>query len=141
VRELLNPAMDAARASSSPMPLTPLERLQLRDRLQELWREQVETLSTAAVRAHTASPEPGSESVARQLSTARIKLTELEAAMHRMDARRFGLCEVCAGAIEFEDLLVRPQARRCPTCAAEANDLPNQGPSSDPPGMASQERS
>lgn len=112
-----------------------MERLELRDRLQELWREQVETLSTAAVRAHTASSESASEAVALQLSVARMNLTELEAAMHRMDARRFGLCEVCAGAISIEELLVRPHARRCASCAAGADDVPNQVPSGGPLGM------
>lgn len=141
MREVRNHATDAARASSPPMSLTPMERLQLRDRLQELWREQVETLSTAAVRAHTESPEPACESVAQQLSAARIKLTELEAAMHRMDARRFGLCEVCAGAIGIDELLVRPHARRCPGCAAEADDLPTRVLFAGSSGMPSQERS
>lgn len=119
------------------MPLTPMERLQLRDRLQELWREQVETLSTAAVRAHTSSTASASESVAQQLSVARVKLTELEAAMHRMDARRFGLCEVCAGTISFDELLVSPHARRCASCVAGADGLPRHVPSCGSLGMPS----
>jgi hypothetical protein len=60
---------DPARSSVSSPPLTPMEPLQLRNRLQETWREQVEILSTTAVRAHMA--------------------------MHRLDTRRYGLCEVC----------------------------------------------
>lgn len=116
---------DPARSSVSSPPLTPMERLQLRDRLQGLWREQVGILSTAAVRAHMASPDGAvGESVARQLSLARRNLTELEAAMHRMDARRYGLCEVCALAIEIDELLVRPQVRRCPSCRVLADDRP-----------------
>jgi DnaK suppressor protein len=111
-------AMSNRRASVSvPGVLTPLQRLQLRDRLQELWRAQVEIISTAGVRFQLAVLGPGSDSswasVEDRLAAARVRLTDLEAAMRRMDARRYGTCDRCHQPMTFDELLAMPEKTSC----------------------------
>ena len=43
-------------------------------------------------------------------------LRELEAALARLEAGRFGECSECGGEIEYERLLVFPTAKRCLRC-------------------------
>jgi DnaK suppressor protein len=114
-------AMSNRRASVSvPGVLTPLQRLQLRDRLQELWRAQVEIISTAGVRFQLAAQGRGSDSsralVEDRLAVARVRLTELEAAMRRMDARRYGICDRCHQPMTFDELLATPEKTSCASC-------------------------
>ena len=84
-------AMSNRKASVAvPVPLTPLHRLQLRDRLQQLWRTQVEIISTAGVRSQLMlnhGSDSSRASVEGCLAMARARLTDFEAAMRRMDAR------------------------------------------------------
>lgn len=98
---------------------SPLERLQLREQLQDLWRRQVEILAVVDDRAGTkrlsASRIEESE-LARQLAAARADLREVEAAMQRMDRRCYGICEQCAEPIPTVDLFAAPQRRRCSGC-------------------------
>jgi RNA polymerase-binding transcription factor DksA len=111
-------AMSHGKASLGvPGALTPLQRLQLRDRLQELWRAQVEIISTAGVRFQLAVHNRGSDSsrapVEDRLAAARVRLTELEAAMRRMDARRYGTCDRCHQPMTFDELLATPEKTSC----------------------------
>jgi DnaK suppressor protein len=111
-------AMSIGKASVGvPDLLTPLQRLQLRDRLQELWRAQVEIISTAGVRFQLAAQGRGSDSsralVEDRLAVARVRLTELEAAMRRMDARRYGTCDRCHQPMTFDELLAMPEKTSC----------------------------
>lgn len=109
-------------------PLSPLERLHLREQLQDLWREQLEIVTVVDYRVGTrqadaAGVEP--DELARQRTTARRLLVEVEAAMHRMDCRRYGVCEVCAEPIPIVDLLMAPHRRCCAGCdglATEASE-------------------
>jgi DnaK suppressor protein len=100
-----------------PGVLTPLQRLQLRDRLQELWRAQVEIISTAGVRFHLAAVDRGGDSsrasVEDRLAAARVRLTDLEAAMRRMDVRRYGTCDRCHQPMTFDELLATPEKTSC----------------------------
>jgi RNA polymerase-binding transcription factor DksA len=102
--------------------LEPLERLSLRDQLQELWRAKVEQITTLAVRFHSIEPDfdPDEEPalVAEHLARLRLELNEVEAAMRRMDVGRFGECERCESAIDYDELTARPHRRRCSTCDA-----------------------
>jgi RNA polymerase-binding transcription factor DksA len=47
---------------------------------------------------------------------ARFALTEIEAALARMDSGRYGICETCAKAIAVERLEILPMAALCLRC-------------------------
>jgi DnaK suppressor protein len=102
--------------------LQPLERLSLRDRLQDLWRAKVEDITALAFRFHSAESDPDSAenqaTLAKRLAHLRLDLTEVEAAMRRMDVGRYGGCESCAGSIPYDQLTMQPDRRRCSTCEA-----------------------
>lgn len=49
---------------------------------------------------------------------ARLHLAEVDAAMQRLDAGTYGVCEGCTGAIGDARLEARPVARTCIDCAA-----------------------
>jgi RNA polymerase-binding transcription factor DksA len=53
--------------------------------------------------------------------TALTRLREIDAALARADAGTYGACERCGGAIPPERLEVRPAARTCVACAAQAS--------------------
>lgn len=48
---------------------------------------------------------------------ARRSLDEIDAALERLDAGRYGVCERCAARIPVARLAARPTARRCVPCA------------------------
>ncbi|MCE7884808.1 MAG: hypothetical protein DYH08_13290 [Actinobacteria bacterium ATB1] len=48
----------------------------------------------------------------------RENLEDVEAALARMDAGKYGICEKCEGPINPERLEVLPSARLCVSCAA-----------------------
>jgi|SRR5450432_1433279 len=48
--------------------------------------------------------------------TERLALAEIEAALGRLAAGRFGWCQQCGAAITTERLAEIPQARYCPAC-------------------------
>lgn len=48
------------------------------------------------------------------------EITEIRAALDRMDGARYGMCEDCGQEIVRERLVVVPHARRCADCAASA---------------------
>jgi RNA polymerase-binding transcription factor DksA len=47
---------------------------------------------------------------------ARMVLTDVEAALQRMDQGVYGTCQVCRHPIDREWLMIRPQARYCGRC-------------------------
>jgi DnaK suppressor protein len=51
------------------------------------------------------------------LDRAERSLVELTAAQQRLDAGRYGRCEVCGAEIPVERLLARPEARTCVSCS------------------------
>jgi len=50
------------------------------------------------------------------LAAARVRLTEYDDALERLDAGTYGSCEVCARPIPPERLAARPAARTCVGC-------------------------
>src|SRR6185312_8703903 len=76
--------------------------------------------------ATSAHPRPRSPSVApmtevdraRQLDAIEADLADVEHALARLEAGSYETCEVCAGTIEADVLVVTAVARRCVTCAA-----------------------
>lgn len=101
-------------------PLEPLERLSLRDRLQDLWRAKVEHITALAVRFHATDTEmdlvEDPAMLAKRLAHLRLDLTEIEAAMRRLDVGHYGRCESCTAAIPYDQLTVQPDRRRCASC-------------------------
>jgi RNA polymerase-binding transcription factor DksA len=62
--------------------------------------------------------EQAAETLNRELDSsvevrAREELAEVEAALHRLDIGRYGLCEVCGGEIAEARLEAMPAARYC----------------------------
>jgi RNA polymerase-binding protein DksA len=56
--------------------------------------------------------------VARLGDKSRQGLTEVDAALARIDAGTYGKCTLCGGAIPVERLEARPQAATCVPCAS-----------------------
>jgi DnaK suppressor protein len=51
------------------------------------------------------------------LAAARQRISEVDDALHRLDAGTYGVCERCAQPIAEERLVARPFARHCMACA------------------------
>ncbi|HKC26571.1 MAG TPA: TraR/DksA C4-type zinc finger protein [Jatrophihabitans sp.] len=60
------------------------------------------------------------EQLAALREQARQHLDELELALQRLAAGRYGVCETCGAPIGEERLAARPFARQCVSCAAKA---------------------
>jgi RNA polymerase-binding transcription factor DksA len=105
--------------------LVPLERLHLREVLQELWRLQVRqiTLLSLAMYDDLDAEEPvaaaGQRTVTSHddaLALARTGLEQLEAAMRQLDDGSYGRCASCGSAIGFAALMADPLATACLRC-------------------------
>jgi len=76
--------------------LSPLERLQLRDALQDQWRDQVRLITELSVELHTALGDDRTDEFNRaaglsyEIGEARLRLTEIEEAMRRLDQTAVG---------------------------------------------------
>lgn len=104
--------------------LTPLQRLQLRDALQDLWRDQVHLITLLSL-ANNDDPGAADETAAATamragtaLAAARRRLDEIEQAMHRLDRRDYPRCRRCGVPVEFDLLMRRPERRDCAECTA-----------------------
>jgi RNA polymerase-binding transcription factor DksA len=69
----------------------------------------------------------GTEEYLTEVNTALIEneqylVTESRAALERLDAGKFGLCENCGKPIAKERLNAMPYARYCVDCAAKLNE-------------------
>jgi RNA polymerase-binding transcription factor DksA len=95
------------------------------------WQERLEMVTEFSVAYHDAreaaadaSSGPDARCAARRRASAalhcavseRIALGEIEAALARLAAGRFGWCEQCAVAITAARLTETPHARCCPEC-------------------------
>jgi RNA polymerase-binding transcription factor DksA len=105
--------------------LTPLERLRLRDLLQDSWRDEVRRITELSLELHTALDPAADcdvvpESVAAALSEARLRLGEIERAMSRLDDRSYGRCAACFGTIPYCALVDDPAGRYCDECRSAA---------------------
>jgi len=56
--------------------------------------------------------------VSALLATARGRLIDLDAALARLDAGTYGICETCGHPIPPERLAARPASRTCVNCAS-----------------------
>jgi DnaK suppressor protein len=122
---------DLARRSPAHLPAGPAADLpRWRDRLEQLWLRQVEEIidvSAAFHEAASARPAGGRPEAAghdpRRLrpilvraAVAHRALAEIEAALGRLDAGRYGICGHCGLGLQAGWLDASPQARYCPAC-------------------------
>jgi hypothetical protein len=106
--------------------LTPLQRLHLREVLQDLWRVQVRQITLLSLARYddletedaTAGMAGGGGSVQfdQPLAQARETLERLESAMRRLDDGSHGRCRTCGSAIGFAALMVDPLLSSCLRC-------------------------
>jgi len=118
-----------------PQQLTPLERLQLRDALQDRWREQVRQITLLSLArydfedAEQVSLAAGAlteeSSLDWSIARARARLEDLEKAMRRLDDRSYGRCLRCGEPIGFTRLAQTPEESNCGNCPYGAAALPN----------------
>jgi RNA polymerase-binding transcription factor DksA len=105
---------------------------QRRALLEARWRESVERITALSIAYHDAaqlapSGLPASHGrhsrrarrLARQAAAERHALAEIEAALERITARRYGWCEQCSRLIGMARLAAQPQARYCAACDRE----------------------
>jgi DnaK suppressor protein len=96
-----------------------------------LWRDRLERVTELSVAYHDAddaasdvASDGGTRLAARRQATGilhlavteRRALAEIEAALNRLAAGRFGWCEQCGGVITTARLVRTPQARYCASC-------------------------
>lgn len=112
--------------------LSPLQRLHLRDALQDMWRDQVCRITELSVELHDALRDVYASGTARLLPRpvtaavveARFRLTEIERAMQRLDDRTYGRCTGCGTNIPFEALALRPEVEACSDCHSAPRHAP-----------------
>lgn len=92
--------------------------------LEARWQQQQELVTGLSLACHDARQAasgpgrgPGARQAARRGAAAgRLALAEIEAALARLAAGRFGWCQRCGTAITAARLGEIPQARCCPAC-------------------------
>lgn len=55
-------------------------------------------------------------------SSAQTEVRQIEAALARLEAGRYGICSRCGGPIQEQRLAAVPYADRCRTCAGEPGE-------------------
>ncbi len=71
---------------------------------------------------YEAAPEPRSEAVRREL-------TDIEAALARIEQGRYGRCLSCGGPMGLQRLRAIPEARYCVACSGQPHELDSHDPS------------
>lgn len=102
-----------------------------RDRLEQLWRLQVEEIIELSLTYHEAAsaaepdrlpdnadiPGPADlQPILARAALAHQALAEIEAALGRIDTARYGICERCGLLLHESWLTASPQRRYCPDC-------------------------
>jgi len=101
-----------------------------RDRLERLWRRQVEEIIELSLAYHEAASAKRAAdrqelAVARsrrlqqtraRTASAHHALAEIEAALARIDAGSYGICEQCGERLRADWLEASPQLRYCQRC-------------------------
>lgn len=109
-------------------------RAESRQVLEEQWRrlvaELVElSLDMCDVQASVAAPgkrlDVGAideiRSTAHRIAERRLALREIEAALARLDAGVYGMCETCGAAVDEAELRMTPTARYCDRCGSRGH--------------------
>ncbi|MEV7035886.1 TraR/DksA C4-type zinc finger protein [Streptomyces sp. NPDC093272] len=83
-------------------------------------QEQLQQLSATATTRADASPDRGdtsrTEVCVSLAASAVMVLSDVEAALTRMDQDTYGTCQLCRGTVALERLMIVPQARYCARC-------------------------
>ncbi len=98
--------------------------------LEARWQARVREVTELSLAYHVAAAAapggtgdgegyPEIQALIRRTVAARRKLADLEEALGRLAAGRFGSCEECGSAIPAVLLTAMPEARYCPRCDAE----------------------
>ncbi len=82
--------------------------------------QQLAELATAELEAAASADEARRELTKALSAGARQALTEIEAALQRLSAGTFGVCEQCRTAIADERLEILPMTRYCTPCQRSA---------------------
>lgn len=78
-------------------------------------------LEGTAQRQTDRDPPPDLDAQARITRAELFELSEIDAALSRIELGTYGHCEVCDGAIGRQRLLALPHARRCIDCTQPAS--------------------
>jgi DnaK suppressor protein len=118
-----------AMAGSRPLDAMPGGLAQWRSLLETRWRDRLERVTALSVAYHEAAQSAPSgppdsrgpsarraRQLAREAVTERQALAEIEAALDRIAAGRYGWCEQCRRPISAALLAAQPQARYCGAC-------------------------
>ncbi|HEY2316648.1 MAG TPA: hypothetical protein VGH96_23815 [Streptosporangiaceae bacterium] len=116
-------------AAGQPVQPGPASLAQRRALLEARWRDRLERVTALSLAYHDAAQAAPSglpsdrgaasrraRQIARQAVAERQALAEIEAALDRIAARRYGWCEQCSRPISAALLATEPQARYCPAC-------------------------
>jgi RNA polymerase-binding transcription factor DksA len=107
-----------------------------RERLERLWRRQVEEIIELSLAYHEAAsaepatgrPEPAAarsrrlQQIRARAASAHHGLAEIEAALARIDAASYGICEQCGERLRADWLEAFPQLRYCRRCRPPGPD-------------------
>jgi DnaK suppressor protein len=126
----------SAPAAQRAVHLGPSGLAQRRAQLEARWRDRLERVTALSLAYHDAaqyspSGTPGdggavprrARQIGRQAVAERQALAEIEAALDRMTAGQYGLCEQCGRQISAALLAVQPQARYCAACGRRPSHL------------------
>jgi len=107
--------------------LTSLERIELREALQDRWRAHMRLFTLLSLHYDVAeseagSPDPWLDATATELAMrrSRLRLASIEQAMRRLDDGTFGRCGTCGGAIGYARLVHAPEESDCDRCRTGA---------------------
>jgi RNA polymerase-binding transcription factor len=114
--------------STEQRPRAVLGGPQWRALLEARWQARLAELTELSLAYHAAAEsiaggraEPaGSQALLRRAVVARRKLEDVEEALGRLAAGRYGRCEQCGSAIPDGLLGLMPETRYCPRCDAGA---------------------
>lgn len=96
--------------------------------LEEQWRTRIDEISSLSVQLYTLRDPEGADADAiagradeqgmleRRLNAARGAAVEIEAALRRLEAGTYGLCERCSRSVGRARLEALPHARLCAPC-------------------------
>jgi RNA polymerase-binding transcription factor DksA len=111
--------------SAQAEPLTPPERIELREALQDRWRAQRRLITLLSLHRDVAEREAGSpdpwidaSAAERAIHRARVRLASIERAMRRLDDGAYGWCGSCGSAIDVARLIHAPEEGQCDGCRA-----------------------
>ena len=98
--------------------------------LEARWQDRVREVTELSLAYHVAAAavpggtgdgtgQPETQALLRRAVAARRKLADVEEALGRLTAGRFGSCEQCGSQIPAGLLAAVPELRYCPRCDAE----------------------